>query len=140
MRVRRIAVLLTLVVAAVMVGGGASSAARRVRLVEKRQLLVSNVTATSATAEAVINTTKDEPTSYVIVLWVKCPPKIDCTVPIHEVAEGTVPAGSEKVSVKEDIRNIPERSSARYGYVAELRASNPAGTKERSRPVLFKLQ
>ncbi len=140
MRVRRIATLLTLIAAAVMVGGGTSSAVRRVRLVEKRQLLVSNVTATSATAEAVINTTKDEPTSYVVLLWVKCPPKIDCTVPIHEVAEGTVPAGSEGVSVKEDMRNIPERSSARYGYVAELRASNAAGTKERSRPVLFKLQ
>jgi len=139
MWVRRIATLLTLVGAAVMVAGGTSSAGRRVRLVEKRQLFVSNVTATSATAEAVINTTKDEPTSYVVLLWAKCPPKIECTVPIHEVAEGTVPAGSERVSVKEDITNIPQRFSSRYGYVAELRASNE-GIKERSRPVLFKLK
>jgi hypothetical protein len=144
MRVRRIATLLTPVVAVAMFGGGMSSAgissaARRVRLIEKRRLVVSNVTASSATAEAVINTTKEEPTSYVVLLWAKCPPKIDCTVPIHEVVEGTVRAGSEGVTVKGAIRNIPERSSARYGYVAELRASNSAGVKERSRPVLFKL-
>ncbi len=140
MRVRRTALLLTLIVAAVVLGGGTASAARRVHLIEKKSLVVSDVATTSATVEALINTTTSEPTSYRLLFWVKCPPRVECTVPVHELLTGTVPAGSERVSIKEEISNIPERFGVdRYGYVVEMKASNGAGTTARDL-VTFKLQ
>ncbi len=103
-------------------------------LIEKH-VTVSDVTDTTASVRAVINTTENEETTYnVVAEKIECSGKEKCPRPHEEtLATGKVPAGAERHAITVE----PTELASHQNYALRVVATN-ASTKDSSKPTHFK--
>jgi hypothetical protein len=86
---------------------------------------------TSLVVEVTLNTLNDEPTSYSfdVILCTKGHKKQGCEGVTYMFAGGSVPAGSQHVTVRQELTGLPEDFSKKDGGHGVVIASNAQRTE-----------